>query len=273
MSFIKKAIGKVANFAGDIFSTVTGQKSANEMAQNQFDAQMDTSIQRRVADGLKAGINPLAAIGASANVSPTIHAGGPNGSDPMSLFSLFGSAAKGLKNMFVQKQEDDMAYDSEAKFLDLEGKRLENRILRNRALESEQNLKTMSDTGSAKEVPSIEPNRRGERALFVPAYDLKGRPRLVANQDVIEGDNDNAGYRAAILTAIANGDIDKKTGKVVSPETRKMLDDMYFNMSGHHISNLDELYVSPTEMGLVSKDEAKDIYQLLHHWFGNKKDY
>lgn len=254
MSFIKKAVGKLANFAGDIFSTVTGQKSANEMAQNQFDAQMDTSIQRRVADGLKAGINPLAAIGASANVSPTIHSGGANGADPMSLFSLFGSAAKGLKNMFIKKQEDDMSYDSEAKSLDLEGKRLENRILRNRALESEQNLKTMSRTGSAKEVPNMteQPNRVGEMPIFRVAYDLQGRPRLVANQDVMEMDSDNAGYLASIKHAISQGFVDKVSGRINSEQYRMMLDDMYYNMYGHHISNLDDLYFSPAEAAIAA---------------------
>lgn len=254
MSLIKKAIGKVANWAGDIFSTVTGQKAANEMAQNQFDSQLDSSIQRRVADGLKAGINPLAAIGASVNSSPTIHSGGSNGADPMSLFSIFGSAAKGLKDMFIKKQEDDIAYDSEAKYLDLEGKRLENRILRNRALESEQNVKAISKTGSAKEVPNMEekPNRIGDVPIFRVAYDLQGRPRLVANQDVMEMDSDNAGYLASIKHAMSQGFVDKISGRITSDQYRMMLDDMYYNMYGKHIVNLGDLYFSPAEAAMAA---------------------
>lgn len=45
-------------------------------SRRQFDAQMDTSIQRRVADARKAGIHPLFALGASVGASPTSHVGG-----------------------------------------------------------------------------------------------------------------------------------------------------------------------------------------------------
>lgn len=41
------------------------------LAKYQFDAQMDQTIQRRVADAEKAGIHPLFAMGASAGASPT----------------------------------------------------------------------------------------------------------------------------------------------------------------------------------------------------------
>lgn len=251
----------IADMAGDIFSRATGAKQSNDMAQAQFNSQMDESIQRRVADGLKAGINPLAAIGASTNVSPTIHSGGSNGTDPTSLLSMFGSAAKGLKNMFIKKQEDDIAYDNEAKQLDLEGKRLENRILRNRAQESEQNLASTSKTGSAKEVPNMEPkpNRLGDRPLFSIAYDLNDRPRLVVNQDVMEGDSDNAGYIASLKTAIANNQVDKITGQINSEQYRMMLDDMYYNMTGRHIQNLNELYFSPAEVAAAAANLARGI--------------
>lgn len=42
----------------------------------QFDSQMDESIQRRVADAKKAGIHPLYALGASSGASPTITTSG-----------------------------------------------------------------------------------------------------------------------------------------------------------------------------------------------------
>ncbi len=47
-----------------------------QQAQAQFDAQMDESVTRRVADARKAGIHPLFALGASSGASPTISAGG-----------------------------------------------------------------------------------------------------------------------------------------------------------------------------------------------------
>ena len=46
-------------------------------SQGQFDAQMDESVQRRVADAKAAGIHPLFAMGASVGASPTISAGSP----------------------------------------------------------------------------------------------------------------------------------------------------------------------------------------------------
>lgn len=71
---------------GDLLALGTGLMSDNRqraltreqmrMADSQFRAQMDQSIQRRVADARKAGIHPLFALGASVGVSPTFSAGG-----------------------------------------------------------------------------------------------------------------------------------------------------------------------------------------------------
>ena len=58
-----------------VFGGLVGAKSARRQrrqAQAQFDAQMDETIQRRVADAKKAGIHPLFALGASAGASPTL---------------------------------------------------------------------------------------------------------------------------------------------------------------------------------------------------------
>lgn len=53
-------------------------------AQRQFDAQMDQSVSRRVADAKSAGIHPLFAMGASVGASPTIQAGqAPQSRNPM----------------------------------------------------------------------------------------------------------------------------------------------------------------------------------------------
>lgn len=61
--------------AGMLGGILSG-RSSRKAAQDQFDAQMDTSIQRRKIDAQKAGIHPLAALGVSSGASPTIHAGG-----------------------------------------------------------------------------------------------------------------------------------------------------------------------------------------------------
>lgn len=52
------------------------EKQKLAQAQGQFDAQMDTTIQRRLKDATAAGVHPLFALGASSGASPTISAGG-----------------------------------------------------------------------------------------------------------------------------------------------------------------------------------------------------
>lgn len=240
MSFL--GLGEVADWAGDLLGRVTGSKAANEYSKYAN----ENALQIRVKDGLAAGINPLAAIGASTNYAPTLQTN--SASDLVNLGDGAVSAVKGMAGLFKKKAKDDIAYDNEAKSLDLESKRLENRILRNRVAESELNL----TKGSGKEVPSEQPNRVGDVPLFSIAYDLQGRPRLVANQDVVEGDADNPGYLASVKHAITQGFVDPQTGKVISEQYKMMLDDMYYNMYGRHISNLDDLYFSPAEAGFAA---------------------
>ena len=54
----------------------SSHKQSLAQAQQQFDSQMDQSVQRRVTDAKKAGIHPLFALGASVGASPTLSAGG-----------------------------------------------------------------------------------------------------------------------------------------------------------------------------------------------------
>ncbi len=82
----KLPIGKIFSGAlsllglGSASKSDSAQRKQNRLdrqqAQAQFDALMDTSVQRRVADARSAGIHPLFALGASAGASPTMHAGG-----------------------------------------------------------------------------------------------------------------------------------------------------------------------------------------------------
>lgn len=63
---------------GGLFGQSEGSKNRKiarkglRQAQAQFDAQMDQSVQRRVADAQAAGIHPLFAMGASVGASPTV---------------------------------------------------------------------------------------------------------------------------------------------------------------------------------------------------------
>lgn len=243
---IGAGLGLVGDLIGGHSASSEAHKNRKE-ARRQFDIQTNESVQRRVQDALKAGINPLTALGANVSSAPTIHAGGESGAGE--YISRAGSRLQRMiEDLTEEKAVNDFDYDNQVKSLDLESKRLENRILRNKALESDRNLAK----GSGSEVPGlVVPNREGDESLFKVAYDLKGRPRLVVNQNILEGDSDNAGYTASLLPLLTEGHIDKLTGRI-DEQYRLMLDDMYYNMYGRHISNLDDLYVSPTELGVAT---------------------
>lgn len=69
------------SFAGDVLSAGTSLfegKKNRKASKEQFRAQMDESIQRRVADAEKAGVHPLFALGASVGASPTTTMGETN---------------------------------------------------------------------------------------------------------------------------------------------------------------------------------------------------
>lgn len=71
------------DFVGGLMGNSANRKQQKlyrqQLAQSeaQFNAQMDESVQRRVADAKAAGIHPLFAMGASVGSSPTISTGGP----------------------------------------------------------------------------------------------------------------------------------------------------------------------------------------------------
>lgn len=81
MPFPALAIAIPAAVAGGgmIIDQISGNKSRRN-AMDQFHAQMDTTIQRRVADAKKAQVSPWLALGSPAGASPTIHAGGQSDS-------------------------------------------------------------------------------------------------------------------------------------------------------------------------------------------------
>lgn len=80
--------------------------AARKQAQDQFDAQMDQTIQRRVADAKQAGIHPLYALGASPGASPgpVIAGQHESGSGLGDGISAAGNAiATGIQNRHAQK--------------------------------------------------------------------------------------------------------------------------------------------------------------------------
>ena len=227
-------------------------KANRREARRQFDLQTNESIQRRVQDALKAGINPLAALGASTNASPTIHAGGYSGA--AEGYSQIGSGlSKALQGAFAEKQADDMEFDSQAKELDLEHQRLQNQYLKNQ-------IRMQKVPGNDVE-PA--PSMQGEQLLFQPVYDIEGRPRLVVNQNALEADSDNPGYMSSIISTIASGmkkgQIDPVSGDIKSDQLRMMLDDYYYQTTGHHIKNLESLYISPSEAAMAATMLARGV--------------
>lgn len=244
------------DLAGGLFASHSASKSAAKdraEAARQFDTQMNESVQRRVADALKAGINPLTALGYNGGASPTIHAGGGDSSGEI-MGNAISRAGRHLSELFDKKAKDDIKMDTESKRLDIEGQRIENRI----RLQQLKQLRQSSSGGEAEEKPSM----MGEQLLFKPVYDLHGRPRLVINQDAIEADSDNPGYMSSIINAMANAMHNNQItpdGRVTSPQLQMMLDDFYYETTGHHILNLSELYISPTEAAMAASMLARGV--------------
>lgn len=252
-----------ASLAGGGLSSFFGSKESKanrKESRRQFNEQMDyakNQTQYRVQDALKAGINPLAALGQSANVSPTISAGYPSGAGD-AMGNGIARAGDAVGKAILDKARDDAAYDSKAKELSLEEQRLKNRILK-------QQLKGVTDRPGV----DVQPSMMGEGTIFKPVYDLHGRPRLVINQDVLESDSDNPGYNASLINIFGNALHNKQIsvdGRIVSPQLRMLIDDFYYQTTGHHIKNLESLYLSPTEVAFVASQLAGQVSN-----GGNKK--
>lgn len=130
--------GLVGDVLGGLFGSSSSRKEASKNrkeARRQFNEQMDfnkNATQYRVQDALKAGINPLAALGVSSNVSPTVSTG--YGSGDQSWSNAASRAGDRLQNMIqrltMEKAVDDTKYNREAQALDLESRRLQNDHLR-----------------------------------------------------------------------------------------------------------------------------------------------
>lgn len=244
-------VGDLLEFGGNLLGMESDRAVAGsdrQEAQRQFNAQMDfqkNQTQYRVQDALKAGINPLAALGVSSNVSPTVSAGGSQPGYHMSR------AMSALGNMFRSK----FRLDKESAELDIEAKRLRNDVIRTELNHLRQ--PGLPVNRGAQLVRPFSPNN--EKSLFEPVYDLEGRPRLMVNQDVTENDSDNAAYIASLKNAIVSGQIHPISGKVMSRQLRMKIADDFYRRTGRRIENLDELYFSPFEVLTASYQLGRGI--------------
>jgi len=105
-SDVVDATNKTARGIGDWATGGNNRKIAKE----QFNAQMDESVQRRVADAQKAGIHPLFALGASVGASPTTHVSA--GSSTENIARAVG-AYTGLKGQAAAQARADKLLASE----------------------------------------------------------------------------------------------------------------------------------------------------------------
>lgn len=169
-----------ASLIGGLFGSSSSSKESSKNrkeARRQFNIQDEYNknrLQYTVKDAIKAGVNPVAAIGsASGHYSPTISAGGDSGAGNMIADSV-SNAGRSISDMILNRQaRQDRAIALESANLDLESKRLENQILRQRLLtESQPGIVSKGST------PSI-----GD--LYLPWKDRQGNIVYLLNPDAI----------------------------------------------------------------------------------------
>lgn len=91
-----------ANLLGGVLGSSANKKAIKEQ-RRMFNAQMDQSIQRRVADAKKAGVHPLFALGASVGASPTSTIAGSAMGE--GLAAAGDAVGQGISNYGLSKQQ------------------------------------------------------------------------------------------------------------------------------------------------------------------------
>lgn len=116
-------LAALGSLAGSVVSGLFGRSQAksNEKLQKQF---AQNSVQWKVADAKKAGIHPLAALGAQTHSFSPVQGGDWSG-----LASAGQDLGRAMQSGSTQKQRVD-AYTAETQRLQLERGRLENDVLR-----------------------------------------------------------------------------------------------------------------------------------------------
>lgn len=125
-------LGNLLDFAGGLLSSRRQKRyhrDAMNLSREQFAAQMDESIQRRVKDAQAAGIHPLFAMGASVGASPTASVGGrsPSGSAVGDALSRVASRIAGSKLVKAQIRSEEASAsrdEAEAAFINSQRARL-----------------------------------------------------------------------------------------------------------------------------------------------------
>lgn len=154
-------LGNLLSFAGGLIGQANqrSQFKSNQaltreqmrMQQSQFDAQMDTSIQRRVKDALAAGVHPLFALGASAGASPTASIGGQQSTSGGALGTALRGIGARIADAEIQSKSSSAKRDeAEAAYHNARTKLLEQKFAsqgRDGASVPANPESTMADTG------------------------------------------------------------------------------------------------------------------------------
>lgn len=200
-------VGGISGLFGHKKQTDWNKKYFNESVR-QFNVQDEYNknrLQYTIKDAIKAGVNPVAAIGTgSGHYSPTISAGGGSGSE--SGFDTQG-VINGISNFAAQKQaREDRAIALESANLDLESKRLQNDILRQQLL-TERQPGIVSTNGNAPKnsawrIP-MDYRLRDVGDLYLPWKDRSGNVHWFLNPDAIaDADWSNIEADRALLAGV-----------------------------------------------------------------------
>lgn len=161
-----------ANVVGSLLGASSSSKESKanrREARRQFNIQDDYNknmTQYRVSDALKAGINPLAALGMSGSYSPTASSGGSSGASEH-IANGFSALGKGISSMFEKRAHEESV-----------GLSLENQQLQNEYLRAQINNMAQPAVPTGQVKPQI-----GD--LYLPWKDKSGNVVWLLNPDAI----------------------------------------------------------------------------------------
>lgn len=212
------AISAGSSLVGGLLGSSSSRKESSKNrreARRQFNIQDEYNknrLQYTVKDAIKAGVNPVAAIGSgSGHYSPTVSAGGDSGAGNMIADSI-SSAGRSISDMILKRQaRQDRAIALESANLDLESKRLENQILRQRLL-TESQPGIVSTNGNAPKnnawrIP-MDYRLRDVGDLFLPWKDRSGKIHWFVNPDAIS-DADWSNIEAVRALTVGAGELSR----------------------------------------------------------------